>query len=67
MASGLNENIDILGRVLHVQTEMTQGEEPRVRAALLDGGRIVATRETVLERSVGDDDALDGVPAASPS
>ncbi len=61
MASGLNENIDILGRVLHVQTEMTQGEEPRVRTTVYDGGRIVATRETVLERSVGDDDALDSI------
>ena len=58
MASGLNENIDILGRVLHVQTEMTQGDEPRVRTTVYDGGRIVATRESALEDGLGDDDEV---------
>ena len=61
MASGLNENIEILGRVLHVQTELTDGQEPKVRTTVYDGGRIVATRETVLKTSGGDDEALGNI------
>lgn len=61
MASGLNENIDILGRVLHVQTELTDGEKPTVRSTVYDGGRIVATRETTPETPLGDGEALDSI------
>ncbi len=61
MATGLNENIEILGRVLHVQTELTPADEPRVRTTVYDGGRIIASRESVLDKGATGDDEVLGV------
>lgn len=46
---GLNQNVDILGRVFHVQTEVTVGAEPKVRTTVFVGGRIVGSREALVE------------------
>ncbi len=45
MATGINENISILGREFHIQTEVSLGEDPKIRTTVYDGGRIVASRD----------------------
>ncbi len=45
MATGINQNIEILGRVFHIQTELCFGDDPKIRTTVYDGGRVVASRE----------------------
>jgi hypothetical protein len=58
MATGINENIEILGRVLHVQTELGRQDESVIRTTVYDGGRIVATREIAVDPDRGTEDEV---------
>lgn len=51
MISGLNQEIDILGKVFHFQTELSEGAEMAVRTEVFVGGKIVATRDSQLTLS----------------
>lgn len=58
MIGGLNQQVDILGRTYHVQTELS---ETGIRTEVFLGGKLVATREKPLsaaERDGGDLRAL---------
>jgi hypothetical protein len=58
MVYGLNDNIDILGRVFHVQTEITSGPDPIVRSAVFLDGAIVASREIPVAELDAPDDSI---------
>jgi hypothetical protein len=58
MATGINQNIEILGRVLHVQTELGRQDESVIRTTVYDGGRIVATREIAVDTGRGSEDEV---------
>ena len=42
--TGINENVEVLGRIFHVQTELTPGDDPKIRTAVFLGGRMIASR-----------------------
>lgn len=48
MISGLNQEVDILGRVFHFQTELSDQDGLSIRTEVFVGGKVVATRETRL-------------------
>ncbi|MCP3959980.1 MAG: hypothetical protein GY719_19220 [bacterium] len=50
MISGLNQEVDVLGRTFHFQTELTRRGDLFVRTEVFVGGKVVATREYRLVR-----------------
>ena len=61
MISGLNQEVTVLGRTFHFQTELTRKEELYIRTEIFVGGKIVATRESLLareQRAKLDDDEI---------
>ncbi|MCP4656333.1 MAG: hypothetical protein GY856_13045 [bacterium] len=61
MKSGLNQDVEILGKTFHLQTEVRGTAEPCIRTEVFVGGKLVATREVQLEsadRQDGDEDAV---------
>jgi hypothetical protein len=48
MAAGRNDILEILGRQLHVQTEVTAGYSPKLRTTVYVEGRVIGTREAEL-------------------
>lgn len=53
MISGLNQEVNVLGRVFHFQTELTRKGNLFIRTEIFVGGKIVASRETPLPRERG--------------
>ncbi len=51
MISGLNEEVSVLGRTFHFQTELTHRGDLFVRTEVFVGGKVVATRENRLDRA----------------
>lgn len=51
MISGLNQEVEVLGRTFHVQTELSRRGELSIRTEVFLGGKIVATREKQLSRA----------------
>jgi hypothetical protein len=49
MITGLNQNVEVLGRTFHVQTEVTSGDDAKVRTTVFVGGRIVGARESAVD------------------
>jgi hypothetical protein len=45
MVDGLNDKVEIFGRVFHVQTEITSGPDPVLQARVFLDGEVVASRE----------------------
>ncbi len=54
MISGLNQEVSVLGRTFHFQTELTRkGNHLFIRTEVFVGGKVVATRENRLDRAAG--------------
>ncbi len=49
MTSGINQDVEILGKVFHLQTQLSRTAEPCIRTEVFHGGKLVATRDSVLE------------------
>lgn len=49
MISGLNQEVEILGRTFHFQTELTDQDGWSIRTEVFVGGKVVATRESRLK------------------
>lgn len=61
MKSGLNQDVEILGKTFHLQTEVKGTVEPCIRTEVFVGGKLVATREVQLEsanRQGSDEDTV---------
>lgn len=52
MISGLNQEVEILGRTFHFQTELSDQDGLSIRTEVFVGGKVVATRETRLDADV---------------
>ncbi len=50
MISGLNQEVSVLGKTFHFQTELTRKRDLFVRTEVFVGGKVVATRENRLDR-----------------
>ncbi len=50
MISGLNQEVSVLGKTFHFQTELTRKGDLFVRTEVFVGGKVVATRENRLDR-----------------
>ena len=50
MITGLNQEVTVLGRTFHFQTELTRRGDLFIRTEVFVGGKIVATRENRLPR-----------------
>lgn len=50
MISGLNQEVEVLGRTFHFQTELSGSVPPIIRTEVFVGGKVVATRESRLGR-----------------
>ena len=48
MSSGINQDIEILGKVFHLQTQVCATPEPSIRTEVFLGGKLVATRDADL-------------------
>lgn len=51
MISGLNQEVELLGRTFHFQTELSDQDGLAIRTAVFVGGKVIATRETRLEEA----------------
>lgn len=51
MISGLNQEVNVLGKTFHFQTELTHNVDLFIRTEVFVGGKVVATRERRLERA----------------
>ena len=51
MISGLNQEVSVLGRAFHFQTELTRKGDLFIRTEVFVGGKVVATRENRLDRA----------------
>jgi hypothetical protein len=49
MAGGVNENVEVFGRVFHVQTEVSPGAKRVVRSRVFLEGSVVAARESPVD------------------
>jgi hypothetical protein len=58
MIDGINENVEVFGRVFHVQTEVTDGMRPKLRTTVFLDGAVVASRETLVERGDTSEDGI---------
>ncbi len=63
MISGLNQEVDILGKTFHFQTELTGGGMGSARTEVFVGGKIVATRETSLGLEEGESEDEEAIRA----
>ena len=57
MISGLNQEVKVLGRAFHFQTELTRNGGLFIRTEVFVGGKVVATRDRRLDRA--DHQAMD--------
>ena len=51
MISGLNQEVNFLGKTFHFQTELTRQRGLYIRTEVFVGGKVVATREKRLDRT----------------
>lgn len=51
MISGLNQEVNVLGKAFHFQTELTRKGDLFIRTEVFVGGKVVATREHRLDRA----------------
>jgi hypothetical protein len=58
MVNGVNQNVDIFGRVFHVQTEVTTGAQPMVRSTVYLGGSVVGTRESRIDPRIASEEGI---------
>jgi len=49
MSSGINQDIEILGKVFHLQTQVCSTPQSGIRTEVFIGGKLVATRDAALE------------------
>lgn len=49
MSTGINQDIEILGKVFHLQTQVCSTPQPGIRTEVFIGGKLVATRDAALE------------------
>lgn len=49
MTSGINQDVEILGKVFHLQTQLCHTSEPCIRTEVFHGGKLVATRDSAIE------------------
>ncbi len=49
MSSGLNQEVNVLGRAFHFQTELSHQGGLSIRTEVFVGGKVVATRERRLD------------------
>lgn len=63
MISGLNQEVDILGKKFHFQTELTGSGSGSVRTEVFVGGKIVATRESSLGLEEGEKEDEEAIRA----
>lgn len=52
--SGLNDNLDVMGKQLHIQTENTGLGASRIVTQVFCGGRVILSRKTDLAAIEGD-------------
>jgi hypothetical protein len=43
-AMSLNDNLDFMGKALHIQTENVQSENPHIRTHVFSRGRVIHTK-----------------------
>lgn len=62
MISGLNQEIDLLGKTFHFQTELSDQNGLSIRTEVFLGGKVVATRESRIHdgAGIGSDEAIRG-------
>ncbi len=58
MITGLNQNIEVLDRQFHVQTEVIEGAETKCRTTVYSGGTIIGNREANLSSGLVDEDEI---------
>ncbi len=58
VVTGINENVEVLGRMFHVQTELTPGENPRIRTVVFFEGKLIASQARPVESEVKDDQEI---------
>lgn len=61
MTSGINQDVEILGKVFHLQTQLSCASEPCIRTEVFHGGKLVATRDSPIESAelaLSDQDTL---------
>jgi len=58
MVDGINESVEVFGRIFHVQTEVTDGSRPKIRTTVDLDGAVVASRETPVERGDTTEDGI---------
>jgi hypothetical protein len=49
MSTGINQDIEILGKVFHLQTQVCSTPQSGIRTEVFIGGKLVATRDAALE------------------
>lgn len=54
--SGINQDVEVLGKTLHLQTQISQTPDPCIRTEVFFGGKLVATRELLLSTLSAPDD-----------
>lgn len=55
MVDGITENVEVFGRIFHVQSEVTEGTRPKIRTTVFLDGAVVASRETPVDRGDASD------------
>ena len=50
MIDGINEEVEVFGRIFQVQTEVTDGMRPKIRTRVFLDGALVASRESPVDR-----------------
>ena len=53
--SGLNDNLEVMGKQLHIQTENTGFPAARIVTQVFCGGRVILSRKTDHASATGDD------------
>jgi hypothetical protein len=51
---GLNDNLDFMGRQLHVQTEYIELPEPRISTQVFCSGRVMLSKKSECPRGIRD-------------
>ena len=54
--SGINQDIELLGKTFHLQTQVSASPDLCIRTEIFIGGKLVATRQTPLEEVDAEDD-----------
>ena len=60
MIDGINENVEVFGRIFHVQTEVTTVVRPMVRSTVFLDGAIVGSRESAVDQRESSEDCIRG-------